>query len=157
MMTDRLVKWDALELKLSATRLEPLMREKATEANAPVSDLRLAFREGLMTIRGKSKGFLTIPFEIEITEIRAEGKRVIVPISSISAAGFPVPKLLSSLFEKTAASGAVRVDGTGPTVTVLVDRFLPEFVDVELDEILIVEDGLLIRTGSGGADPPEGV
>lgn len=156
-MTNHLITWQALELKMTGSELEPILRSKLKEAGAPVSELELAFGTGEMRITGKARTFLTIPFEVVIREIRPEGKTVIIPIHSVSAGGFPVPKLLSSLFDRSAARGGILVDGSGPKVTVLLDRFLPQFLEVELDEILIVEDGLLIRTGSGGADLPEGV
>ena len=40
------------------------------------------------------------------------------------------------------------------TLLIQVDRFLPTFVDVKIENIEIVEGGLAVRIGAGGATPP---
>ena len=47
---------------------------------------------------------------------------------------------------------AVMIDDQGPfTFVIELDRFLPTFVDVEIREIRIVDGGLALQIGAGGA------
>jgi hypothetical protein len=36
------------------------------------------------------------------------------------------------------------------------DRFLPQFVDVEIEAVRIIQTGVEVTLGRGGADPPGG-
>lgn len=152
-MAQRLVNWDSLEMTIDGGRLERLARERVAESGAPIENLQMGFFDSLLTIRGTIRKVIPIPFVIEIERMDPNGNEMTVPIASISAAGLPVPRLLTTLFEATAAKGAVRFEGN--SVVVRLDRFLPDFVDVEIAEARITGDGIIVRTGSGGADPPD--
>lgn len=152
-MTDRLVNWETLELTVDGAKLERIAQARIKASGVPIEKLRLTFTDSLLRVNGSYRKMIAIPFEVRIERIETSGKELVVPIGSISAGGLPVPRLLSSLIEAAVADGAIRYDGK--RVVIRLDRFLPDFVDVEIAEARIIKSGLFIRTASGGADPPE--
>jgi hypothetical protein len=152
----RLIEWNELNLEVRAERLERLAAQKIAESGAPIRDLSMRFYDSLLEVHGKLRRGISVPFRVEIRRIEVEGREVVVFIDSISAAGLPVPTLLGRLVEQTVAGGIVRIDGSGPTVHIRLDRILPSSVDVQIESIRITGEGLLVKLGRGGADPPEG-
>jgi hypothetical protein len=146
------VEWDTIELRVDGSRLAALAREAAS-AEPSVERLDVSFQNGLLRVEGIVRKFVRIPFSVDITELRASGTEVRVPLHSISAAGFPVPRFLFGLIRSRLPEGLVRYEEPS-TLVVSVERFLPDFVSVSLQRVWIIDGGLAITLGRGGADPP---
>ncbi len=151
----RLIQWDLLELRVSGARLTEIARQEVAARKAPVGELRLDFAPGQIGISGKLIKGISLPFRLAIRRITPRGSVIEVPLESISAFGFiPLPKLLFQLFGSMALAEGVELHPETMTLTIRLDRFLPTFVDAEVEEVRIVAGGLIVRIGPGGADPP---
>jgi hypothetical protein len=155
-MPDRLIEWETLDVRIRAGRMQDLVARRIAESGAPIRDLSMRFYDSLLEVHGKLKKVITVPFRVDIRRIEIEGSEVVVFIEGISAAGLPIPAFLGRLMESTVAGGLARIDGDGPAVRILLDRILPPFVDMQIESIQITGEGLLVKLGRGGADPPEG-
>ncbi|MDX1581981.1 MAG: hypothetical protein R3338_00100 [Thermoanaerobaculia bacterium] len=152
----RLVEWNELRFLVRGERIEEIARQKISEQNVPIRDVRMRFFDSLLEVSGRLAKVVAVPFRVEIRKIDVEGSDVVVRIDRISAAGLPVPTIFGKIFEKQVAGGSVQIDGDGPLVRIRLDRILPEFVDVTMKEIRISGEGIVAFLGAGGADPPEG-
>ena len=133
--------------KLSALAKEMTAREPAIEK------IGLTFTNGLPRIDGAVKKLITIPFTVEIREILASGTTVRVPLSRITAGPIPVPSLLVGLTRDRLPKDVVRYEDPA-TLVISLDRFLPSFVSAEVQKIWIMDGGLAVTLGRGGADLP---
>ncbi len=88
-----LVEWDTLELRIDGEKLNREMKSAMGKMD-PIERLDLRFFNGLMRVEGSIRKFISVPFTVEINEIRASGTTVRVPLRSASAAGFPLPTIL---------------------------------------------------------------
>lgn len=155
MTNDRLIEWDQLELFVRAERLRPIVRQMAAKGNAPVRDFDLRFLDGEMRVSGKIRKFIDIPFEISIRRIVPWHRNVRVYLEGASAFGFlPVPKLLLHFTTGRPLPPGIEIDAVNAAIVISLDRFLPSFVDATIEQIHITKDGLILRLGKGGADPP---
>lgn len=145
-----------MRLVVRAERIEEIARKKIAEQRIPVRDVEMHFHDSLLEISGRLAKVVPLPFRVEIRRIDVDGSDVVVWIDRISAAGLPVPTFLRKLFEKQPAGGNVVIDGDGPSIRILVDRFLPPIIDAKINEIRISGEGIVAMLGEGGADPPEG-
>lgn len=145
-----------MRLLVRAERIEEIVKAKIREQRVPVRDVELRLFDSLLEVTGRLNKVIPLPFRVEIRRIDVEGRDVVVRIDRVSAAGLPVPMFLGKLFEKQAAGGNVIIEGDGPSIRIRVDRFLPSFVDVTINEIRISGEGIVAVLGEGGADPPEG-
>lgn len=149
----RLVEWDSLELRIDGERLAAIAKA-AIGTPPPLERVDLKFTNGLLRVFGSVRKYLSIPFNVDIVQIVPAGSTVRVPIQAISAAGFPVPRFLLGLIRSQLPPDVVTLEEPS-TFVVSLDRFLPKFVSVEIQSIWIVDGGLVVTLGRGGADLPQ--
>jgi len=153
---DRLVSWNRLDLQVRGERILRMARSEIASRRLPVEVRDLRFRDGIAELEGVLKKGLSIPFRIVVREILPREGGVFVPFADVSVLGFlPVPRFLFSLAEGFAKADGITLDPARQAIFVALDRFLPPFVDLEIDSIRIVDGGLAVTLGPGGADPPQ--
>lgn len=149
----RLIEWDAIEVRISGEKMNDIAR---TIRVPPVETLLLRFSNGSMRVEGTIRKFITVPFAVEISEILASGTTVRVPVKSASAFGaIPIPRFLFSLAQGQLPRDLVRYEEPA-TFVIALDRFLPNFVTADVQKIWIIDGGLAVTLGRGGADLPPG-
>ena len=75
-----------------------------------------------------------------------------IPLRSASAfGGIPIPQFLFGLMRSRLPAQLVRYEDPA-TLVISLDRFLPSFVDAEIQRIWIIDGGLAVTLGRGGAD-----
>ena len=95
-----------------------------------------------------------MPFEVQIREIVAGAKKVRVPLHGASAfGGIPIPKFLFTVMRSRLPAQFVGFEDPA-TLVFSLDRFLPNFVDAEIQRVWIIDGGLAVTLGRGGADLP---
>jgi hypothetical protein len=149
---DRFVQWDSLELRVSGEKLNGLVKSMIG-GREPIEKIDLQFQNGLMRVTGTVRKFIALPFKVDVTEIRASGTTVRVPLHGISAAGFPIPTILVTLLKSRLPRDLVALEPPA-TLVVSLDRFLPPFVSTDVQKIWIIDGGLAVTLGRGGADLP---
>ena len=149
----RFIEWDTFEVRVDGEKLNALV--KATMgAMDPIERMDLRFFNGLLRVEGLIRKFIAVPFTVDITEIRASGTTVRVPLRSASAAGFPLPIILFTLLKNRLPRDLVNYEEPA-TLVMSLDRFLPDFVSADVQRIWIIDGGLSVVLGRGGADLPE--
>ena len=147
----RLVEWDKIELRIRGERLNEVAAGFRVD---PIEKMELQFFNGLLRIAGTIRKFISVPFAVDIREIRPGGHTVRVPISSASAFGaLPIPQFLFGLVRNKLPADLVRYEDPA-TFVVSLERFLPSFVDADIQKIWIIDGGLAVILGRGGADLP---
>jgi len=144
------IEWDQLEVRIDGARLNALL---APMRIAPIERIGLRFLNGLLRVEGTLRKFISVPFTVEITELLPSGTTVRVPLKAATAAGFPLPLLLFRLFREKLPKDLVTFEEPA-TLVVSLDRFLPPFVQTDIQKIWIIDGGLLVTLGHGGADLP---
>ncbi|MEO8217832.1 MAG: hypothetical protein ABI718_12185 [Acidobacteriota bacterium] len=158
MNQERLVQWNGFEVIISGAKIRQLAAAFIRENGVPIQDLNLEFAQDHLAIQGKVQKLFTVPFSLAVRDIVVRGMLVQVPLRDLSAFGFiPVPKLLVSLAPKDGFPEGVTLQSEQMVLSVALDRFLPSFIDVTIEEIRIVAGGVRVRLGSGGADVPPSV
>jgi hypothetical protein len=150
----RFIEWDAIEVRVDGAKLNAIARE-AVAKDPMIERLELKFANGLLRVEGSVRKFISVPFSVEITEIQAKGTTVRVPLARISAGPIPVPTLLVGLVRDKFPKDLVQYEDPA-TLVVSLDRFLPPFVSADIQKIWIIDGGLAVTLGRGGADIPEG-
>ena len=120
-----------------------------------IERIDLRFMNGLLRVEGSIRKFISVPFSVEITHIQAKGTTVRVPLARISAGPLPIPTLLVGLVRDRFPKELVRYEEPA-TLVVSLDRFLPPFVAADIQKIWIIDGGLAVTLGRGGADLPVG-
>ncbi len=147
----RFVEWDELEIRVNGDKLNALVSSMRVE---PVEQIALQFFNGLLRVSGTVRKFISVPFSADITEIQAEGRTVRVPLRGASAFGvIPIPQVLFGLLRHRLPAELVRYEDPA-TLVFSLDRFLPTFIDAEIRNVRIVDGGLAVTLGRGGADLP---
>jgi hypothetical protein len=147
----RLVEWDAIEVRISGEKINELARSFPV---APIETLRLHFGNGLLRVEGAIRKFISVPFTVEISEIRPSGTTIRVPVKNASAFGaIPIPRFLFSLVQGRLPRDLVGYEEPA-TFVIALDRFLPNFVTADVQQIWIIDGGLAVTLGRGGADLP---
>jgi hypothetical protein len=147
----RLINWDSIEVRVDGAKANALAASFRID---PIERMELQFFNGLLRVTGAIRKIISIPFNVEIREIRATGHVVRVPIASASAfGGLPIPQFLFGLVKKQLPAGFVSYEEPA-TFVVSLDRFLPPFVDADIQNIWIIDGGLSVTLGRGGADLP---
>lgn len=154
MTLPRLIQWDVLDFKISGERIARIIGEEIEKRKAPVAQLELEFARDLFRIDGKIRKAIAIPFTIEIVSFAVEGTMLRVPLHRAAAFGIPIPSFLMTIAQFWLKSDEVMFDSATNTISVKLDRFLPPFVDVKIEQIRPVSGGIAVRLGPGGADPP---
>lgn len=130
------------------------MAKQMVAREPSIERLELVFANGLLTIKGAVRKIFSIPFTIEIPRLEASGTTVRVPLGRISAGPIPIPTLLVGLLRKQFPA---EIGFEEPaTIVVSLDRFLPSFVAADIQKIWIIDGGLAVSLGRGGADLPPG-
>jgi hypothetical protein len=150
----KLVEWDTIELRVSGERINDMVRAQLL-GKEPLERIDLTFTNGQLRVQGAVRKFVSIPFTVDITHIDARGLTIRVPLGRISAAGFPIPTLLVSLIKNRLPKELVSYEEPA-TFVVSLERFLPTFLAAEIQNIWIVDGGLTVTLGRGGADLPPG-
>jgi hypothetical protein len=147
----RLIEWDAIEARISGEKLNEIARSVRVP---PIETLQLRFSNGLLRVEGTIRKFISVPFAVEIGEILASGTTIRVPVKSASAFGaIPIPRFLFSLAQGQLPRDLVRYEEPA-TFVIALDRFLPNFVTADVQKIWIIDGGLAVTLGRGGADLP---
>ena len=153
-MTRRFIEWDGIDVRVDGAKIAAMAREMV--AKEPVIEsIDLQFSNGLLSVQGVAKKFIRVPFKVDITEIRAQGTTVRVPLSRVSAGSIPIPTLLVGLLRQRLPKELVTYEEPA-TLVVSLDRFLPPFVSADIQKIWIIDGGLAVSLGRGGADLPTG-
>lgn len=147
----RFIEWDSLELRVSGEKLNEFARTMVVD---PIQKMELKFLNGLLRIDGVAKVFMNVPFTVYVGEMFASGTTVKVPLRAASAFGaIPIPQFLFRLAKDRLPKDLVRFEEPATFVFAL-DRFLPTFVSTEIQKIWIIDGGLAVTLGRGGADLP---
>lgn len=145
------LEWDQIEIRVNGDKLNALVASLRVD---PIERLELQFFNGLLRVAGSFRKFISVPFSIEVKEILASGRAVRVPLQSASAfGGIPIPRFLFGLVQSHLPAELVRYEPPA-TLVFSLDRFLPSFVDAEVQKIWIIDGALLVTLGRGGADLP---
>lgn len=148
---NRLISWDTLEVRISGDRIDALAQSFRVD---PIEKLQLRFRNGLLRVEGAVRKYISVPFTVDIREIRAQGTTVRVPLTNVQAfGGLPIPQFLFPLVQSRLPKGLVTFEPPA-TFVVQLAQFIPEFVEADLQKIWIIDGGLSVTLGRGGADPP---
>jgi hypothetical protein len=153
-MSKRFIEWDSIEVRVDGAKIAAMAREMVAK-EPMIEAIDLKFANGLLRVQGVAKKFIRVPFTVDITEIRASGTTVRVPLARISAGPLPVPTLLVGLLRQKLPKELVSYEEPA-TLVISLDRFLPSFVSADIQKIWIIDGGLAVSLGRGGADLPTG-
>ncbi len=157
MVQQRFIEWDRLEVRILGSRIVAMARDAVRASGVPVAIERIDFRDGEAEVSGVFRKGIAVPFRFFLRRIAVSGRVLRFPIEQMTVAGFlPVPALLFRLAEGFARVQGVEIDPEQKTVALSMDRFLPEFVDVEIDGVRMIPGGVHVTLGRGGADLPVG-
>jgi len=149
----RFIEWDSLDVRVDGEKIAAMAKEMVAK-DPLIERLDLRFLNGLLRVEGSVRKFISIPFTVEITRFEARGTTIRVPLGRISAGTIPIPNLLVGLLKKKFPAD---VQYEEPATLVLsLDRFLPPFVSADIQKIWIIDGGLAVTLGRGGADLPTG-
>jgi len=149
----RFIEWDSLDVRVDGTKIAAMAREMIAK-DPMIERLDLRFTNGLLRVEGSVRKFISIPFTVDITNIGASGTTVRVPLGRITAGPVPIPSLLIGLVRSRFPADVGFEEPA--TLVVSLDRFLPPFVAADIQKIWIIDGGLAVTLGRGGADLPEG-
>jgi hypothetical protein len=145
------VEWETLELRVDGARINDLVQ---TMKVPPIERLSLRFSNGLLRVEGTIRKVINVPFSVDIAEMLAEGTTVRVPVRGAAAFGaIPIPQFLFSIVQAKLPKDLVGFEPPA-TFVLSLDRFLPPFVSADVRKIWIIDGGLLVTLGRGGADLP---
>jgi hypothetical protein len=148
------IEWDTIDVRVSGEKLNAMVAEIVAK-DPMLERLVLKFTNGLLRVEGAIRKFILVPFVVEITQMQASGTTVKVPLAKISAGPLPVPTLLVGLIRDRFPKELVRYEDPA-TLVLSLDRFLPSFVAADIQKIWIIDGGLAVTVGRGGADLPPG-
>ena len=147
----RLIQWDTLDVRINGDKLNAFVQ---TMRVAPIERLQLEFQNGRLRVSGAIRKIISVPFSVDIPEILANGRSMRVPLRSASAfGGIPIPQFLFGLMKRRLPAHLVRYEEPA-TLVVSLDRFLPNFVSADIQNVWIIDGGLAVTLGRGGADLP---
>jgi len=147
-----LIEWDSIDVRVDGEKVAAMAREML--AREPMIErLELRFSNGLLRVEGAIRKFISVPFTVDITRFEASGTTVRVPLARISAGPLPVPTILVGLVRDRFPKDLVRYEEPA-TLVMSLDRFLPPFVSADIQKIWIIDGGLAVTLGRGGADLP---
>jgi hypothetical protein len=148
------IEWDSIDVRVDGAKINAMAREMVA-GDPMIERLELKFVNGLLRVEGSVRKFISVPFSVEITQMIASGTTVRVPLARISAGPIPVPTLLVGLVRDRFPKELVRYEDPA-TLVMSLDRFLPPFVSADIQKIWIIDGGLAVTLGKGGADLPTG-
>lgn len=148
----RLIEWDSLDVRVDGAKIGDMARAM-TAAEPMLERLELTFLNGLLRVQGSVRKYISIPFTVEITHILPKGTTVRVPLARISAGPIPIPTLLVSLLRNHLPKELVGFEPPA-TLVLSLERYMPPFVSADIQKIWLIDGGLAITLGRGGADLP---
>ena len=148
------IEWDSIDVRVDGAKVNAMAREMVA-GDPMIERLELKFANGLLRVEGSVRKFISVPFSVEVTQMIASGTTVRVPLARISAGPIPVPTLLVGLVRDRFPKDLVRYEDPA-TLVMSLDRFLPPFVSADIQKIWIIDGGLAVTLGKGGADLPTG-
>jgi hypothetical protein len=147
------IEWDSIDVRIDGEKVAAMAREMV--ARDPVIErIDLRFSNGLLRVEGSVRKFISVPFTVDITRFEPKGTTVRVPLSRITAGPFPIPTLLVGLIRQRFPADVGFEEPA--TLVFSLDRFLPSFVSADIQKIWIIDGGLAVTLGRGGADLPSG-
>lgn len=153
-MVRHFIEWDTFDVRVDGAKLSAMAREMIAR-DPMIERLELRFSNGLLRVEGTVRKFIAVPFTVDITHIQAKGTTVRVPLARISAGPIPIPTLLVGLLRQRLPRDLVTFEEPA-TLVMTLDRFLPPFVTADIQNIWIIDGGLAVTLGRGGADLPTG-
>ena len=154
---DHLVQWDRLDLRLSGHKLQETISSLLLERQVPVSDLRLEFLERRLVVSAKVRKGLSIPIQFTVSTIAVAGRTLEVPLENVQTFGIlPVPKLFFRLIGEPRLPDGITLNTETLTMTVWLEQLLPGFIDLTIESIGLIPEGLAVHLGRGGLDLPAG-
>jgi hypothetical protein len=147
------IEWDTIDVRVDGEKIAAMAREMVAR-DPMIQKLDLMFANGLLRVEGSVRKFISIPFTVEINRFEAKGKTVRIPLAKITAGPLPVPTLLVGLLRQRFPSDVKYEDPA--TLVLSLDRFLPSFITADIQKIWIIDGGLAVTLGRGGADLPPG-
>jgi hypothetical protein len=153
---ERLVRWDSIEVHLSGARLAAIAGAAIRERGIPVKKLELTFGSGELHVEMIVDKLIGIPLRLNIREIEPlDGLRIRIPLYDVTAFGYmKVPESQIENALRNAPSDIATYSRERNEIVIALARFVPAFVDASIEDVRIVPDGIAIRLGPGGADPP---
>ena len=151
----RFIEWDAIDVRVDGGKIEEMVRAQLA-AEPMIERIALRFMNGLLRVEGSIRKFISVPFTVEITHFVTKGTTVRVPLARMSAGPIPLPTLLVGLVRERFPKDLVRYEDPA-TLVMSLDRFLPPFVTADIQKIWIIDGGLAVSLGRGGADLPGGL
>lgn len=148
------IEWDSIDVRVDGARIAAMARDMV-KREPMIEAIDLKFTNGLLRVQGIVRKFIAVPFTVEITQFQAKGTTVRVPLSRISAGPIPIPTLLVGLLRQKFPKELVSFEEPA-TLVMSLDRFLPPFVSADIQKIWIIDGGLAVTLGRGGADLPTG-
>ncbi len=148
------IEWDSIDVRVDGGKIAAMAREMVAK-EPMIERLDLRFMNGLLRVEGSIRKFISVPFSVEITHFQAKGTTVRVPLARMSAGPIPIPTLLVGLVRNHFPKDLVRYEEPA-TLVMSLDRFLPPFVSADIQKIWIIDGGLAVTLGRGGADLPAG-
>lgn len=149
------IEWDSLDVRVNGERIAAMTKEIVAK-DPMLEKMELKFSNGLLRVDGVIKKVISVPFTVEIREMIPDKTTVKVPLAKISAGPLPIPKLLLGLIKDKFAKDFMTFEEPA-TFVLSLDRFLPPFVTADIQKIWIIDGGLAVTLGRGGADlPPAG-
>ena len=149
----RFIEWDAIDVRVNGEKIAALAREMIAR-DPLIERLELRFTNGLLRVDGSVRKFISVPFTVEITRFEPRGTTVRIPLARITAGSLPIPTLLVGLLRRRFPADIAYEDPA--TLVMSLDRFLPPFVSADIQKIWIIDGGLAVTLGRGGADLPTG-
>lgn len=151
---DHFIQWDSFEARVSGEKLNAMVRSLVKGVEG-LEKVELHFRNGLLRVSGIMRRVIAVPFSVDITEIQASGTTVRVPLRGGAAFGaIPIPRFLFGLVRDQLPREFVKYEEPA-TLVIGLERFLPSFVSADIQNIWIIDGGLAIKIGRGGADLPQ--
>jgi hypothetical protein len=148
------IEWDSIDVRVDGAKVAAMARQM-TASEPMLEKLELTFANGLLRVDGSIRKFISIPFRVDITRFEASGTTVRVPLARVSAGPIPIPAFLIGLVRDRLPKNVVTFED--PAIFVIsLERFLPSFVSADIQKIWIIDGGLAVTLGRGGADIPQG-
>jgi hypothetical protein len=150
----RFIEWDSIEVRVDGAKVAEMAREIVRQ-EPMIEKLDLKFSNGLLRVEGTIRKIISVPFTVDITRFEAKGTTVKVPLARISAGPLAIPTILVGLLRNRLPKDQVGFEEPA-TLVLSLDRFLPPFVSADVQKIWIIDGGLAVTLGRGGADLPAG-
>ena len=66
------IEWDSIDVRVDGEKIAAMAREMVAR-DPMIERLDLRFSNGLLRVEGSVRKFISVPFTVEITQIRGEG------------------------------------------------------------------------------------